>query len=373
VNLGGSGTRSLTIDGAQLDGGLIYKSSGGDLTTTVMNDAFIGRKLTTSVTAGNDDFTMTDTSTIEGVLARKTVDGNSSTIVQDQATVTRLVSAQTVGGASDVQLIDESVVGLFKGSGVTKQSNVTYATRASGDLKADIYTPKTDGPHPAILAIHGGGWRAGTKSGMSARAKVLADRGYVVVNVDYRLAPDVRLEDIIHDVKSAVAWMRDNATELNIDPNRIGTYGYSAGAHLALMLGVTDGSEGLEGPDANGTSTRVQAVVAGGPGGTDFTDIGANDDRFEYLFGGTRAELPTDYANASPTTWVSADDPPVFMFMGTNDTLIDQDKARTFQQTLDAAGVENELLEIPGGNHLSVRTNRLAMIRSLRFLDSQLK
>ena len=96
-------------------------------------------------------------------------------------------------------------------------------------------------------------------------------------------------------------------------------------------------------------------------------------DRFEYLFGGTQAELPDDYVEASLATWVSAGDPPIHMYVGTNDTLISQAKLNTFQQSLDVAGIENELVEIPGESHLSVRTNRDALMSSMKFLDEQLK
>ena len=374
ISLGGAGDHDLVVSSSTINKGLSFRSDVGDVTTEIFGDTTIGRRLTMVVDAGNDDFRLSDSATIDGSLQRRTLNGDSSTILEDQSQVTRLVSAKTVGGTSDVQIVDESEVGWFRGSGVTKISNVTYATRDSGDLKADVYLPKTEGPHPAILAIHGGYWSFGSKSAMSGRARTLADRGYVVVNIDYRLAGDgdVLMEDIIHDVKSAIIWMRENAAEYNIDPDQIGTYGYSAGGHLALMMGVTDGSEGLEGPDANGTSTRVQAVVAGAPG-TEFRNRATDDTTFEFLFGGTRGELPEEYAAASPGNWVSADDPAIMMFYGTNDTVISQENLLDFKDDLDSASVENELLEIPGGSHLSVRSNRTAMLASLKFLDEQLK
>ena len=374
ISLAGDGNHDLFIDDSTINRGFVFQSEQGDVQTSINGDSEIGRRFSMTVEVGNDDFRMSDNARIDGALLRRTLNGDSSTILEDNAVVTRLVSAKTSNGAADVQVVEEAEIGWYRGSGVTKISNVVYATRDSGDLLADVYIPKTEGPHPAILAIHGGYWRFGSKAAMSGRAKTLADRGYVVVNINYRLAdaPDVVMEDIIHDVKSAIIWMRENAATYNIDPDNIGTYGFSAGGHLALMMGVTDGSEGLEGPDANGTSTRVQAVVAGAPG-TDFRNRELDNTRFEYLFGGTRGELPQEYIDASPGTWASADDPAIMMYYGTSDNVISQDNLLSFQQDLDAAGVENELLEIEGGTHLSVRVNRNAMLQSLKFLDEQLK
>ena len=373
LRLAGSGEKYLSLVDATLERGLSFRSEAGSVTTVLAGQTEVWRRWTSTVTSGSDDFEMRDESLIVGTLARSSNGPASRFVMRDAAEVTSLVRQKSTGGTADVRIIDDAEVGRFIGSGVTTRKNVVYANRATGDLKADIYTPKTDGPHPAILVIHGGYWRFGSKSAMSQRSRQLADRGYVVVNIDYRLAPNSQFPDQIHDVKSAVIWMRENAQPLQIDPDRIGTYGYSAGGHLALLLGMTDGSEGLEGPDATGvTSTRVQAVVAGGPA-VDFRDFAPSDDQLAYFLGGTRDEVPDNYANASPANWVSSDDPPTMIFIGENDALVNRPKIDAFMDSLESAGVENRFHEVAGKNHLQALADADALLASARFFDEILK
>ncbi len=361
IGLERSGTRSLTFSDTTADRGVTYASAEGDVTIRLRGTTQIDRRFSSVVKAGSDDFGMLDTSRINGRLLRRTLGGDSTTILEDS------------GGVSDVRIVENAEVGRFLGSGVNVARNVVFATRDTGDLKADVYTPKTEGPHPAILVIHGGVWRIGSKSTTSSRSRVLADRGYVVVSIDYRLAPNNQFPDQIYDVKSAITWMRQNAAELSIDPDRIGTYGYSAGGQLALLLATTDGSEGLEGPDADAsTSTRVQAVVAGGPA-VDFRDFAPNDNRLSYFLGGTISDLPDVYRDASPANWVSGDDPPTMIFMGENDAIVSRPKVDAFLQDLDAAGVPTRFHEVAGKGHLSALGDSKALLASAKFFDEILK
>ena len=367
----GDGNDTTTLNDLALRRNVTIKSPSGNLTVNVTGTTEIGGHLFSHTVTGDHEVVLQESAQVAR-LTQKTTNGDSVTTVKDEAVVEGLLRAITKNGDSDVRVIDEAFVGRYVGSGVQVTKNVIYAERDTGDLKADIYAPNRGGPHPAVVMIHGGAWTFGDKRSMANRAKATADRGYVVVNVNYRLAPAHQMPAMIEDVKSAVIWMRQNAVELNIDPNRIGAYGYSAGAHLALMLGVTDGSEGLEGPDADGTSSRVQAVVAGAPA-TDFRTVGPNSRKFEVLFGGTRSELPDAYAQASPANWISADDAPTLIFKGSRDRLINGDNIDDFVQGLDAAGVENRYVEIASKTHLSAASDALALSESLRFLDDVLK
>ncbi len=374
IQLAGSGDKSLSLDDATLEKGLTFQSEGGNVTTSITGQSEVWRRWTSTVTAGNDDFEMRDASLIVGSLSRLTNGYESQFVMRDAAEITSLARVRTSSdGAADVRIVDAATVGRFIGSGVATRKNVVYASRPTGELKADIYAPKTAGPHPAIIVIHGGYWRFGSKSAMTQRSKQLADRGYVVVNIDYRLAPGSQFPDQIHDVKSAVIWVRQNAQDLQVDPERIGTYGYSAGGHLALLLGMTDGTEGLEGPDASpGVSTRVQAVVAGGPA-VDFRDFAPDDDRLDYFLGGTLDEVPQNYQNASPANWVSSDDPPTMVFIGENDSLVSRPKIDDFMDSLDSAGVEHRFYEVAGKNHVQALADADALLASARFFDEILK
>ncbi len=122
------------------------------------------------------------------------------------------------------------------------QKNVEYSNPDHQHLQLDIALPQTGaGPFPAVLCIHGGGFRAGTRDGYDGLCRKLAAAGYVAATVTYRLAPKYQFPAAIYDVKAAVRWLRANAKRYHIDPDRIGVTGGSAGGHLAQFLGVTAG------------------------------------------------------------------------------------------------------------------------------------
>ena len=128
---------------------------------------------------------------------------------------------------------------------ITVTENIAYRTDVGPSTVLDLaepqFGPKTD--RPAILIIHGGGWSAGSKNDMVYRTLMIdyAMKGYVVANMNYRLVQEAPMPACIEDVKAAVKWMKSNAQRLGIDPDRIGTYGHSAGGHLSLMAGLTAG------------------------------------------------------------------------------------------------------------------------------------
>src|SRR6185369_11139495 len=140
-----------------------------------------------------------------------------------------------------------------------------------------------DGPLPAILCIHEGGFRAGKRESYDSQCIRLAERGYVAVTVSYRLAPKYPFPAAIHDVKAAVRWLRANAAKYHIDPERIGVTGGSAGGHLAQFLGVTADVKEFEGDQNPGFASDVACVVnVYGP--SDFTkSYGKSVDAHEVL------------------------------------------------------------------------------------------
>lgn len=235
-------------------------------------------------------------------------------------------------------------------------------------LLADVYRPKGTGPFPAVLVLYGGGWEHGDRKQLSSIAKSLAKRGYVAVASTYRLAPEYVWPAQLQDVQLAVHWMRGNAAgQYAIDPSRIGVWGYSAGAHLAALLGGINADDPLGEP-----GTQVSAVVAGGtpsdltkfPGGT----------LVPQFIGGTRDEKLDTYKAASPVTYVSAGDPPVFLYHGGMDHLVPLDHATDYKAKLDAAGVPNELMILRGRGHIiAFLTDGAAVDAGLIFLDRHLR
>src|SRR5262249_14964593 len=124
---------------------------------------------------------------------------------------------------------------------VELKEDIEYGTGGGEKLKLHLAKPKgTTAPVPGIVYIHGGGWRAGNKNMHKVMIKEAAADGFVAVSVGYRFTPKHRFPAQIEDCKCAVRWMRAHADELGLDPNHIGAIGFSAGAHLSLMLGTMD-------------------------------------------------------------------------------------------------------------------------------------
>jgi acetyl esterase len=236
---------------------------------------------------------------------------------------------------------------------VTVEPDVVYRTVDGEALGADVYLPAGGGKHrPAVLVVHGGGWVAGEKEWFSAQATALAEAGYVAVSIDYRLAPERPYPAAVDDVQAAVKWLRkkQQVKAYGIDPGRIGGFGGSAGAHLVAMLGgLGDGSF------ENGA--RVAAVVEwSGP--LDLTGIAAAfdagtapDDNVAPFLGCTQGDCPAERAEeASPVTHVDESDPPILL-VNSDGELVPLTIVQPMVDALEAAGVEHELLVLPGNRH----------------------
>lgn len=159
------------------------------------------------------------------------------------------------------------VIRPFVTPGVTAREDVVYTHFDSTpfgprDLHADVYRPANDSIYPAVIMIHGGGWNSGDKTLQRPLAQRLAAKGYVTIPVEYRLIPEALYPAGLHDIKTAVRWVRAHADSLGVNPDCIAVWGCSAGAQLATLAGVTNGSARHEGagewPD---TSSDVQAIV----------------------------------------------------------------------------------------------------------------
>ncbi|WP_169974418.1 alpha/beta hydrolase [Tautonia rosea] len=234
-------------------------------------------------------------------------------------------------------------------------ADIVYTTVDGRELKLDLAQPAArSDARPAIVAIHGGAWRAGNKSDLRNLLVEFAEAGYVAISPEYRFCPEHTFPAQVHDVKAAVRWLRANAETYGVDPDRIGAVGFSAGGHLALMLGLTDPSGALEGPvPEDAPASNVQAVVNFfGP-----TDLLAEDLpmisiplRNDFI-GGTPEEKPEATAAASPITHVSRGDAPILVFQGTADPLIPTSQATTLAAAMAEAGVPGRVELIVGAGH----------------------
>lgn len=252
----------------------------------------------------------------------------------------------------------------------TKRVGVIYDKGPDYRLACDIYQPVGEGPFPAVLAIHGGAWRHGSKLHMLRHAWELASHGYVVVSINYRLAPDNKFPTQIHDCKTAVRWMRFKAEKLKIDTDRIAAFGYSAGAHLAAMLGTTESKDGFEGEIKNEKlkpfSTRVQCVIAGGAP-CEFDWI--KHKSLVYWLGHSPQEKPEVYKDAAPLSYVSKDDPPFLFIHGANDIVVPPASSEKMHQELKKSGIDSRYVSVEGKGHIATFSDLSWMETAIDFMD----
>ena len=203
-------------------------------------------------------------------------------------------------------------------------------------LAGDLYLPERPGLLPVVLMVHGGGWANRSREDMADLAHKLTQQGYAVFNVAYRFAPRHTYPAQLEDIQQAMLWLVANAERYRLDSQRINTWGYSSGAHLAALVAGVDAAEvgGIEVPPVN-------AVVAGGIP-SDLRKYRKSPIVMRFM-GGYRDDMPERYAEASPAWHVSADDPPVFLYHGGLDTLVRPDQATDYYEALRSAGIDAEL------------------------------
>jgi acetyl esterase/lipase len=278
--------------------------------------------------------------------------------------------------------------------GVTYEQDVPFLAPDRIE-KLDLYLPTKREPgtrSPAVVMIHGGGWVGGDKAGGREHSVgvTLVQAGYVYASVNYQLDPTDRWPTNLLDCKNGVRFLRANADRYNIDPDRIGVIGSSAGGHLALMVAYTSGIAELEPttPYPN-VSSDVRAVVnlfgVTEIGTWSITDEKGNPLKPKplpsLLFTATGGTTPEQLKQGSPVTYVSAKVPPTLTIHGAADTTVDRGQAMTLDARLKAAGAAHETILLDGVGHsfnLTHTWEKQPLDRDLRpvvvgFLDQHLK
>jgi len=235
-------------------------------------------------------------------------------------------------------------------------TGIEYSNPDDQHLQVNLARPRDGaGPFPAVVCIHGGGFRAGHRDAYNALCLKLAERGYVAMTVSYRLAPKYQFPAAVHDVKAAVRWLRANAQKYHVDPDRIGTTGGSAGGHLAQFLAVTAGVPEFEGTGGHPDQSSAVRCVVNVYGPSDFTQsYGKSVDAAEVLplfLGGNVEQERRRHILASPLYWVTPRAAPTLCIHGTEDKYVAHEQAVWLIDRLKAAEVPAELLTLPGAGH----------------------
>lgn len=233
---------------------------------------------------------------------------------------------------------------------VTIQRDIPFYETSSRTLNLDLYVPSAapavGNRYPAVIAIHGGGWRNGDKGGyFEPHHRYLAAQGYVVFDIQYRLTErdGVKWPTPLADVRAAIRFAKSHAEQYVIDPERIALYGRSAGGHLALSAAYRACDEFAD--------TKVKAVVGVyAPANLRLTGP-THDGRVIALLGGTSYELPDVYADASPYDYAGTNSPPTLLLHGAMDDDVSPIHAELVSNRLKVAGVPCAVLRVPWGRH----------------------
>jgi acetyl esterase/lipase len=256
---------------------------------------------------------------------------------------------------------------------VTRFADQIYSRAGGRDRLADVYQPEGDGPFPAILFLHGGGWRFGDRRLAPDLARHFGAYGFVMVSIDYRLSGEAQFPAAVIDTVCAVRWMKAHARNFQIDPHRIGLLGSSAGAHLALLAAFAP--EAFASDEWAEQDARVAALVDGyGP--SDFLQADAHRDpdalpgcdaesalipdplpssdptSMESIFlGAPINDVPERVAAANPLTYASGATCPVLILHGDCDAHVPLHQSRLVYDGLAATGADVTFVEISGLGH----------------------
>lgn len=257
-----------------------------------------------------------------------------------------------------VQLIDSGPLAVAQNAGPAFR-DLAYDNDHPSQC-VDVYLAETEEPVPAMIYIHGGGWRAGSKSSVPRWLKDFVTAGKLsVVAVEYRFT-DVAIHPAqVNDCLRAIQFVRHNADKWNVDTDRLGVTGGSAGGHLSAYVALHDD---IAEPDSKDPvrrhSSRVTCAVSfAGP--TDWTLLSSIEHRhpaYRQLIGyepGTPAtELSADLVrNVSPISFASSDDPPLMQVHGDHDDIVPLRHAQVLHEKLKSIGCQSQLVVIAEGNH----------------------
>ncbi|MDI6860430.1 MAG: stalk domain-containing protein [Caldisericia bacterium] len=227
--------------------------------------------------------------------------------------------------------------------------NITYKKVEGVELKFDIYYPNfANSLLPCIVYIHGGAWVSGSKENIRNNPEfhMFRNFGFIVVSIDYRLAPQYKFPAQIEDSKSAIRFLRKESEKFGIDINKIGAFGTSAGGHLVSLLGTTDSTNGFDVGENLLYSSRVNFVIDYfGP--TDLSRM-PNKNGLIPIFGSIDENNLLKY---SPIYYVSKDDPPFLIIHGEKDDAVPIEQSEILYNALLKEGILVKFIRVKNGGH----------------------
>ncbi|BAT56274.1 esterase [Nostoc sp. NIES-3756] len=270
-----------------------------------------------------------------------------------------------------------NLIDAFKGIHIGEiryTPNIEFASPDGVSLRLNIYRPPQVGQYPGIIVIHGGGWQSGSAESNADFSRYMAARGYTVFAITYRYAPAYKFPAQLDDVRSALTFIQKHAAEYEIDINRIALLGRSAGGQLAMLAGYQQ------------NPLPVRAVISYyGPSNLakGYREPPTPDPLnvrsvLEAFLGGTPDQVPEQYTKASPINYVNRPLPPTLLIHGSRDHITRISFPRMLLQSLQNAGNQAILLEIPWAEHafdyiFNGPSNQLALYHTERFLAWALK
>jgi len=240
---------------------------------------------------------------------------------------------------------------------------ITYSTANKTPLLLDLYIPRDQvGPAPLVVWVHGGAWRAGSRTRVPIKG--LLNHGLAIASVDYRLSGDAPFPAQLHDINHAIAYLRHHAQDLGLDPSRFAISGSSAGGHLAALAGVSSNVAELSPPLANDITIsprtlRVSAIVSlfgasnletilqqSTPHG-----LSVRVPALQLLLRGQPEQKPELARLASPVTHVDRDDPPLLLLHGDQDPQMPINQSHELEGAYQRAGGQVHFEVVHGGEH----------------------
>ena len=272
-------------------------------------------------------------------------------------------------------------------AGTIFHSNIPYANDTNKKHLLDIYLPpKQPGKTPLVIWIHGGAWMVNDKYAdmgyMKNTVRTFIDSGYALASIDYRYSTEAIFPAQIQDCNQAIEYLYQHAAEYNIDNKRIALIGFSAGGHLASLLGLSNNNEAKDFyADGVRPHFKIKCVLdfygpadlimlAGNP------DTSLNNDRnpVSILLGTTPIKRPDIAKKASPVSYIDKNDPPFFIVQGEKDQSVPNTQSKILSSWLTLAGVPNELTVVPNAPHYGEMFDAISIREALfRFLSAHLK